>query len=131
QQNYLIFDGRQTRITWLSKGDFKVARTSTLPLSVLNATTLPDGRSVAIASGRSAETRDHVLHVINADGKLARSFRRDQRSPSGHIDNLVYIAQAGDSAVFVASSTQYRIEKWSLNGVLLEVIERDVDWFPP
>lgn len=99
------------------------------------AVLLPENQLVIAAAVPTADLAGLPLHLLDETGRRIRSFGAanpifDVRTTSG----LRFVANAGDTAVWVAHWNRYRLELWSVgegeNRPLL-VFDRDVPWFPP
>jgi hypothetical protein len=122
-----IVGRRLTRFT----PDFKVAATTTLPLSPSDATFV--GESLVAVGGFGAREGALVpLHVIGANGEVGRSFGA---APEGVEPSVIgldrRIAPAVPSGVWVAHRNRYLIEHWGLDGKKTLTLRRDADWFAP
>jgi hypothetical protein len=93
---------------------------------------LPGGLFVASAvRARSAENVT-LLQLHGPDGQLVRGFADAPSPPPGSPSTLTGRALARSRAgVFAGHRLQYRIDEWSLDGRLLRVLRRNVDWFVP
>lgn len=73
------------------------------------------------------------LQLIAPTGDTVRSFGSEDRSFNPRLQTRLYrtIAPATDSTLWVARLDQYVIERWHMNGTLLQTITGDRSWFPP
>lgn len=123
-QAFVVFDPTLGRVTWLARDNLEVTRTARMP--AVNMGTAPavfsDGSYVLRATLPTRSGIGLPLHLVTADGDVVRSFGQD--SPPA------IIAPSGDSAVWAAQVDRYRVERWHIDGRLLAVLQREVDWFP-
>lgn len=98
------------------------------------------GSLVALPAGgfvRSGEVRQridsigHPLHLLDAEGRLVRSFGADSADPSSPITKYPTLAATPDGNVWAADRHRYRLILWSTDGSALRTIERHPEWFPP
>jgi hypothetical protein len=130
-KSYLVLDPRLGRITTLSKRDLEVLNTIKLPpIRPLAARALSGGRYVFSGVAATRAAAGNTLHFVSDDGKTVTSFRPAAMNQSNE-GEVSLIAVSGDTAIWVGTSNQYRLEKWNLNGTLSKVYERHVPWFPP
>ena len=116
------------RYTRWSSGMSSVIATATVPFTVSDWIFLDDTTFV-VQPEQQGEVSALQLAVFKA-GRLVTTAIAPQRSPF-RIDRP--LRRLGSSpGGFVASwLTRYRMEKWSGDGRLTEVLERSAEWFPP
>jgi hypothetical protein len=114
--------------------DLRYARSFKTPRAdVQNMHVLSDGRIAMGAHVGTPERIGYPLQVVEADGRVSRSFgavkpsfRRDR-----HEDVLRLTTLESDSLIWSADVNQYRLQLWSLDGSLVREIRREVNWFEP
>lgn len=127
-----VFDSETGRLSLLSK-DFEF--TGSLPLgSLIRLVSVSDTILVANALFAPGAAEGHFVHVLDRTGRPSVSFGGDQRpldlrpGPSA-MHRLV--AGAGDGAsVWVAAPGAFRLQRYDLEGNLLQTVEPSADWFP-
>ena len=83
---------------------------------------------ITIAPPRHTDpTTRMAIHALSEDG-VSRSFREIADDVFGHAP--LAVTTAGPDAIWIADRNRYTLERWSTSGELLEVVERDADWFP-
>jgi hypothetical protein len=136
-----VYDQRLRRTTLLTRGSLAVAGTAPLPFFSFDAVLFSDGRSVQSGRHRAPGANGHPLHLIDAAGSVVRSFGGEERwlkagreNPDSVIGEHHFqraLAPSGDSAIWVAHTNRYRIEKWDTAGRLIAIYERRSRNFPP
>lgn len=126
-----VFDSRNRRRTVLTT-ELDVLRSSPFQGDPLGVAILNDS---IMAYNSHIPTRDKAglpLHILDRDASVIRSFgdsastfRFDMGFPGWR-----RLARADGDSFWAARSTEYRIERWNSEGELLEVLRREVDWFP-
>ncbi|WP_419163840.1 hypothetical protein [Candidatus Palauibacter sp.] len=127
-----LFDGELLRETVLTP-TFDVARTLRLPLRVRETVFLDDGRIVVQSSMATPDLVGHPIHLLDRERNIVKSFGSADQviRPDMSIYRLRRIEKADESSVWSAFVNQYVIESWSIDGVRLTVLRRDVPWFEP
>ena len=94
---------------------------------------LSDGRYVTQLSLPSPQLIGFPVHLHGFRGEHIRSFGRsgDRVSPDAPYNEKRNIAHGPNGSILLTRVNQYRIEKWTLAGSLLAVIERERSWFAP
>lgn len=87
--------------------------------------------SMAFAGGRSVSALKaglHALAVTNESGEVLRQF-----GPPVNVDRVHNIRGKGDTTVWRVLRSEYRSERWSIEGELELVVDRRAEWFksPP
>lgn len=119
---FAVFDRRQGRVTKLDKGTLDVLRTIRMPIvaTAANPVMFDDGAFV-VSEPSSASG---PLHVVGPDGELLRSF--------GSLHEGMFpqtLARAGDAGFWATYARGYRLERWSKEGQLLQVLKRAPEWW--
>jgi hypothetical protein len=112
----------------------KLVRTLPLKVTTIGQTVLLRGDTLLLAEPIFDGDRfGYPLHLFAPGGDSVRSFGATDRSFDRRImSRLVrHIAPATDSTVWVARHDRYQIERWHMNGTLLQTITADRTWFPP
>lgn len=94
---------------------------------------LPDGRFMAAAPIRTSERAGQPLHLIDAEGRIVRSFGSTDdlfRVDINQMDRRA-IALAERGRIWVAHRNQYVIELWDTLANKVTELHRNVPWFPP
>jgi len=73
------------------------------------------------------------LQLLGPDGDTVRSFGSADRSFDGRVLSRLYrhVAPATDSTFWVGRVDQYVVERWHMNGTLLQTLTMKRPWFPP
>ncbi len=128
----LVIDVGNGRITLLSP-DHQPVRTIRMPGYITDVVPLRDGTMIAHGRVATAEGIGFPLHLLSRDGSVIRSFgsvrpeaRRDR--PQAGIRK---IAAANAGEVWSRHMDRYEIDLYSVDGVLLRSIRRDVEWYRP
>lgn len=128
-----VYDLALRRETVLSP-QYEFIRSRQLPLPIGAVALLP-GQTLLVNS--IARTRQHAglpLHLIDAEGRVTRSFGSEQALfRSGFERALLRSLAVGEGGqVYVARSQEYVIELWDrLTGQQLREWSRRVPWFKP
>ena len=128
-----VFDPALRRKAVLTP-DFEFVRTvESDVLRPYDAEFLPSGRMVTSQSIPMALRAGLPIHVLNRAGKITASFGNKPRSRRNDRPLRLWrsIAPVGDSLVWVAHLTRYRVELWRLTGEHIETFDRHVSWFKP
>ncbi|WP_425153631.1 hypothetical protein [Candidatus Palauibacter sp.] len=127
-----LFDDELLRETVLTP-TFDVARTLRLPVRVRETVFLDDGRIVVQSSMATPDLVAHPLHLLDRERNIVKSFGSADQviRPDMSIYRLRRIEKADESSVWSAFVNQYVIENWSIDGVRLAALKRDVPWFEP
>ncbi|WP_420462834.1 6-bladed beta-propeller [Candidatus Palauibacter sp.] len=127
-----LFDDDLLRETVLTP-TFDVARTLRLPVRVRETVFLDDGRIVVQSSMATPDLVGHPLHLLDRERNIVKSFGSADQviRPDMSIYRLRRIEKADESSVWSAFVNQYVIENWSIDGVRLAALKRDVPWFEP
>lgn len=125
-----VVDFAGNRITTLSPS-LSYVRSRPIGVSGQAIAMLPDGIVVA-ARVVTAESVGLPLHLIGPDGEIVRSFGADPPiSQIGNSDVMWRGLASTSDGVWSADLLRYRLEHWSIDGTLIQRLERDVEWFPP
>lgn len=123
---FAVLDGRQLRLTLLDKETLEATRTVRMP--VRPATSYPvmfDDGTYVLSEGSPA-VGAAPLHVVGPDGDLLRTFGSWHEGAWPQ-----FLAPSGDRAFWAAYARGYRLERWSRDGELLQVLERAPEWWAP
>lgn len=128
-----VFDLGNARMAVYSPG---LEFLRTIPLEFPGPTDIvPIADSAWVFAGdiRSLERGGLPLHLVDAKGRLGRSFgavdpvfRRD--IPQLTVRNL---ALSPEGEIWSAHLLEYRIERWTIEGTQEDELVREVDWFQP
>lgn len=93
----------------------------------------PDGRFVLNGMSSTEEGAGFPLHEFDADGTLARSFGRENRTYDSTTRPQMYqvLAASGDGSLWAADVVRYRIERWNRTGERMLAFEGQRSWFQP
>ena len=93
------------------------------------------GTSLLVNTGIHTDDRVGLpLHVLDRDGSISRSFGSltggVYRADMQDIIDSRQLAYADTDSFWAAHINQYLIERWTLDGRLLEALHREPPWFP-
>jgi hypothetical protein len=127
-----VFDWSPWRMSVFSPEGLFI-RSVALPLRVEYALTMPNGQILVMGKRSTREYAGLPLHLLTSDGQVLHAF--------GNINPIFdprdtwryrrYISVSNSGTVWSSPEYRYQVEKWSLNGQLIETIIRDASWFPP
>ena len=120
-----LFDNAQRALVF--GPDRAWVRTVQMSVGPWDAVLAVDGR-ILIAS--SSSERPFPLQLLSATGVIEREFAGDSVSQSIHSPRRVIRAPDG-SWWTMPMQFRYRLEHWDTTGVLVGVIERAPEWYPP
>lgn len=128
-----VFDEQLSRLTVFSHDhELLAAHSLTFRPNLFDAALV--GEQVVLnAEVRTPEAAGYPLQLLGPAGELRRSFG----SETGlYRSDLAYrsrraLSAAADGGVWAGYLNQYVIERWTLSGVLEQIIERRVEWFEP
>ena len=125
-----VYDQSLLRLTRLDHS-YGVAGTRRVDISAAEIAFWEDGRFVANVPGYGTSHKELVL--VQPNGSTGRRFGSADASgaPSVHSQWRHIAATQNGEAVWSTHLTRYRLERWSLAGVLDLVLEATFDWFPP
>jgi hypothetical protein len=130
-----VYDSGLNRHTVFSP-TFKLARSVTWEItpSFIEGVTFNDNAAlVNVNVYADAKRAGQPLHLVGANGKVIRSFGRDERTDQQQsAGSLSRVIRAGEgSTAWVAKRHRYEIELWDTRtGNVLRRITRKVSWFP-
>jgi len=122
----------QRELVFGPAGQFVRARR--LPLPPFWVIRLPEERLLVQGRLRTQAAAGYPFHVVEASGRVSRSFGvdRPQLLPDRPLDDARAIAPARDSNAFWSAwHNRHAIEKWSFDGRRLLSVELKVPWFEP
>jgi hypothetical protein len=128
----VVGDLRGTAALFAADGRF--VRGLHSPISVIGQTVLLRGDSLLVATSIMTEQRLGLpLHLMAPDGDTVRSFGAEDRSYNPRLTVAAYriVAPQTDSTFWVARIDKYQIERWHMNGQLLQEITLERPWFSP
>jgi hypothetical protein len=103
--------------------------------SLIRLVPVSDTILVANAALGPAALEGHVVHVLDRTGRPTASFGGAHLPQDLTIGNSAMhrlMAASGDGAsVWVAAPGAFRLQRYDLQGNLLQTVEPSVDWFPP
>jgi 6-bladed beta-propeller protein len=110
----------------------KYVRGFGLPFLAHGLIHLGGGKIVAQASLLTADAIGSPLHLLDAQGRVLRSFGSsgEVTTVDDFTSTLRAISATPNGAVLSAWPNRYRIERWDAEGTLRNAINRAVDWFP-
>jgi hypothetical protein len=131
----VVVDPSARRLTKLSADGQETFRTHPFPLSPVGGLFFRDDGTMIVSSPRF--TMDAIvqpLHLISKEGTILQSFGSDQ--PMVYTDagmSLLSrtVALSGPDHIWVAHPLEYTIERWSVEGELIESFSPELEWFPP
>ncbi|WP_423928038.1 hypothetical protein [Candidatus Palauibacter sp.] len=130
-----VFDALNRRRTVLDATDFEVLHTNPLSPGTLenDAVVLDDSSYVINATMYAADRVGYVLHLMNGEGDVVRSFDEVPVGVPGAPSPFRSITPAARSGeVWSVSPEEYRIDLWdAAAGTRLRSLVREVEWFPP
>lgn len=113
---------------------WKQQRTGSVPdgAAVYDALWLPDHRTVLQAASGSPSRFGLPLHVLSSDGLVQKSFGANpSESNSGSpFMRVRAVSRAGPNEVWSGYRNRYEVQRWSIDGRLIETVIREVEWFP-
>jgi hypothetical protein len=132
--SYLVLDVRLNRVTHLAKSDLALQGTREIlalgPIIGSFPVAFDDGSFVIESISDLGDAARKPLHIFSAEGERLRSFgigdstRKDRiLAPGGPV-------LSRDGGLWLAEYNRYRVEKWDRDGNLVDVIERETEWFP-
>lgn len=131
-----IFDPQSQRWTILTS-DLEVVETRRLlvPLRYALADILPTSDSTFMmnATLNSPERVGFVLHSFRPDGTVAVSMAEDPLGFQPNVPESVWMRQLANArrgGVWASFTTAFRIDRWSLDGTLIESLIDEPEWFP-
>lgn len=93
---------------------------------------LSDGKYLTQLDIRTPQMVGLPVHLHGPDGEHLRSFgRSSDRVPDAPYDVKRNIAYGANGSILLTRVNQYRIEIWTLDGRLVDVIEKERSWFAP
>ena len=127
-----VYDFLQNRFTVYSP-ELEVCRTITTEIRAKRFELLGDGRIVFASNHFTRKSIGLPLHLINASGKLERSFGADPpiRDVSARNSHFRSISPTVRSTVWAAPLHRYVLEEWTLEGDRVRYFERNVPWLDP
>ena len=128
----IVLDPGNARWTvWDPAGTF--VRVARLPGYPWDAVASSNGGLVLQASIRSRETAGLPIHLLDASGKIVRSFgsRLGELRPDRATAQFRAIALTGRGTIWSGNYDRYAIQEWTLEGELARTLTSRVDWFPP
>lgn len=125
------FDIRNGRHVWIDP-DGQVVRSRPRSGGVESVEAASDGL-VLLAGGGSRGARGQPVHVLDMEGEVLFSLGG---GPNGMEYDFYgfsrYVAWAGTTGVvWMTPALDYHLERWTVEGELLERWERDPEWMPP
>jgi hypothetical protein len=131
-----VFDESSRRYTVFSPA-YEYVRSSPLEIAPYTQVVLLGHDRIVFASPvRTPDRAGLPLHLLSPSGRVIRSFG----SVTGALNRSVpytderVIAKAGPNAVWSGYRNRYTIELWRIDDRgdrLIQVVERQADWFPP
>lgn len=131
-QHVHVVDAANLRWTVLLH-DLTVRSTQRLIRPPFESTVLYDSLLVVSMQVPTRELAGHPLHVFRLNRGLERSFgapAAGYRADLG-VTGLRHVSAAPGRGFWAAHITQYRLEKWDVEGSLLAAYRREADWFSP
>jgi len=131
----LAIDTRSGRIWQVAPPDSVISVHSYPPIVWMNAIVGTfNGMFVTAGALRARFVSGQPLHVYDSSWNRVRSFGLER--PQFRADESIYfwrsLTQCGDSSQFwAAHRVQHRLERWSLDGHLLQVVDYVPPWFAP
>jgi len=127
-----VFDPSLRRLT-VYDSEHELGRTAPLEIAASFDATFVDDGIVVNADVRSPERAGLPLHLLDPGGEILTSFGSvtARFRPDLGYGVRRAVAASGRTAVWSAWLNRYRMERWGTDGTLLQVLERDVDWFEP
>lgn len=121
---FAVIDRRQGRLTTLDKESLEVIRAIRMPVvgPAANPVIFDDGTLVVSEWPRASAAGP--LHVTGPDGELLRSFGSVHEGAFPQM-----LSRSGDAAFWATYVRGYRLERWSKEGELLQVLERAPEWW--
>ena len=127
-----IADWGLQRVTVYAPDGSRAVRTLPVPRH-RDLLPLPGGQFMLSGFLAQPETAGLPLHRIVGSGVLGGSFGSAATSVTRDAERLLSrsLAAYTDGRFLAARTDRYRIEQWSVAGVLERVLEREASWFPP
>lgn len=130
EDRLLVFDAGAGEAVWFEP-DLSPGRSVHFQERVMQGLHLGEGRLLAVYAGRTRETIGLPLHVLELSGDSlhrVRSFGEPREAVLSAGQMSRRISRSGDS-IWTAERHRYRLEKWSVGGDLLQVLDRRPLWF--
>ncbi len=126
-----VFDGGNRRETVFSP-TLTFVRSRTLGLMPTDARFLAGGRLLVNAEVMTQDRAGLPLHIIGLNGDIERSFGSTEADllPGRTPSSIRRLGSIDGGTVWLSHLVRYRAERWSLDGKLLEVVQRETKWFP-
>jgi hypothetical protein len=97
------------------------------------ALALASGEILAMGKRSTPELLGLPLHLLTRTGKSIRTF--GDENPIGDPRDISlyrrHISLALEGTVWVSPEFRYQVERWDMDGHLIETIVREAEWFPP
>lgn len=126
-----IWDSTGRRITELLAGD-SAARTFPILGDPLSVAVIDDSTFVYNAVVTTSDLIGKPFHVLHAGAARPLSFGDEGEAfrPDVGFAGRRAVDRADATSFWAGLSTEYRLQRWSLDGVRLGEWVRNVDWFP-
>jgi len=131
----VVVDPWGGRLTKLSANGQETFGTHSFPLFNVSGLLFRDDGTMIVSSPRP--TMDAIvqpLHLISKEGTILQSFGSNQPMVyTNRATSLLSrrVALSGPEHLWVAHSREYTIERWSVEGELIESFSPELEWFPP
>lgn len=128
-----VFDGGQRRETMFSP-QHQLSRMRELGIRPGPVVVLNNGDLVLNAAAATRSLVGLPLHLVDSTGEITRSFGTQDATYRSGLDGLLArsLALKTGTEVYAAKAQEYVIELWNAaDGVLIQEIVRDADWFKP
>ncbi|MDZ4259243.1 MAG: hypothetical protein U0974_14060 [Gemmatimonadales bacterium] len=128
----VVGDLRGTAALFAADGRFVRALASSI--NVIGQVVLLRGDTLLVPMSIMNEERFGLpLHLMAPNGDTVRSFGAEDRSYNPRLTVAAYriVAPQTDSTFWVARIDRYQIERWHINGQLLQEITLERSWFSP
>jgi len=107
-------------------------RSVMLPLVADQVLPMGDGIIVATGNRSTPGSEGLPLHLLTGDGVSLFAFGdEDPIVDRRYLENRRQISRASDGTVWSSRNLKYEIQRWDLDGHLVETIIREAEWFPP
>jgi hypothetical protein len=126
--------GDQRRVAALFAPNGRYVRTLPRAVSWIGKVHVLRGDTMLLAEPIASEARFGLpFHLIAPDGDTVRSFGSDDRSFDVRRSMAMYrvVTPESDSIFWAARVDRYELQRWHINGQLLDSLKPERAWFPP
>lgn len=128
-----VYDGVRDQVTVFSS-DLRFGRRFPLRLDDGKPRLFMGDLLLSVGGIRSPERVGYPLHLFNKVGDIVSSFGAQTSAFRPDVRELIEmreVTSAGPVSVWSGWWNQYRVERWNSSQRVVEIIERQVEWFEP